>query len=87
MDAAAANRNRPAHVARSNHRLSLASRPAWASSWACFASFLPSSFALSHADVFRRAIALYRVAKRAEMGDGHVIIRTKEGTEQELISL
>lgn len=42
---------------------------------------------LSRADVFRRAIALYRVAKHAEMGNGHVIIRTKEGAEQELISL
>lgn len=42
---------------------------------------------LSRADVFRRAIALYRVAKRAEMGNGHVIIRTEEGAEQELISL
>jgi metal-responsive CopG/Arc/MetJ family transcriptional regulator len=42
---------------------------------------------LSRADVFRRAIALYQVAKRAELGKGHVIIRTKEGTEQELVSL
>ncbi len=41
---------------------------------------------LTRADVFRRAIALYREAKRAEMANGHVIIRSKEGTEQELVS-
>lgn len=42
---------------------------------------------LSRADVFRRAIALYRIAKKAELEKGHVIIRTQEGAERELVSL
>jgi metal-responsive CopG/Arc/MetJ family transcriptional regulator len=42
---------------------------------------------LSREDVFRRAIALYQVAKRAEMANGHIIIRSKDGTEHELISI
>ena len=41
---------------------------------------------LTRADVFRRAIALYKIAKKAEHQNGHVLIRTGE-TERELVSI
>ena len=40
---------------------------------------------LSKAEVFRRAIALYRVAKMANMNQEQVIIRSKD-KERELVS-
>ena len=42
---------------------------------------------LSRAEVFRRAIALYKLAKEAERQNGHVILRSSEGSERELVSL
>ena len=41
---------------------------------------------LSKAEVFRRAIALYRVAKTANMNQEQVIIRSKD-RERELVSI
>jgi metal-responsive CopG/Arc/MetJ family transcriptional regulator len=41
---------------------------------------------LTRADVFRRAIALYKIAKKAEHQNGHVFIRTGE-IERELVSI
>ncbi|MCP9832188.1 ribbon-helix-helix protein, CopG family [Synechococcus sp. HJ21-Hayes] len=41
---------------------------------------------LSKAEVFRRAIALYRVAKMANMNQEQVIIRSKD-KERELVSI
>lgn len=40
---------------------------------------------LSRADVFRRAIALYKLAKEAELDKGHVILRSPDGAERELV--
>jgi hypothetical protein len=37
--------------------------------------------------VFRRAIALYKLAKETERQDGHIILRTPEGRERELVSI
>ncbi len=41
---------------------------------------------LSKAEVFRRAIALYRIAKTASMNQEQVIIRSKD-KERELVSI
>lgn len=41
---------------------------------------------LSRAEVFRRAIALYRIAKTASMNQEQVIIRSKD-KERELVSI
>jgi antitoxin component of RelBE/YafQ-DinJ toxin-antitoxin module len=41
---------------------------------------------LSKSEVFRRAIALYRIAKTANMNKEHVIIRSKD-KERELVSI
>jgi metal-responsive CopG/Arc/MetJ family transcriptional regulator len=42
---------------------------------------------LSRAEVFRRAIALYKIAKQAQQDAGHVILRTQEGAERELVGI
>lgn len=48
---------------------------------------LVAEIGTSRADVFRRAIALYKLAKEAEMSEGHVILRSSEGAERELVSI
>lgn len=42
---------------------------------------------LSRAEVFRRAIALYKLAKETEQQNGHIILRSPEGRERELVSI
>jgi Ribbon-helix-helix protein, copG family. len=41
---------------------------------------------LSRAEVFRRAIALYKTVKQEEGQNGHVILRSKDGAERELVN-
>ena len=48
---------------------------------------IASENGLSRAEVFRRAIALYKLAKETERQSGHVILRSQEGSERELVSL
>ena len=41
---------------------------------------------LSRAEVFRRAIALYKTVKQEEVQQGHVILRSRDGAERELVN-
>ncbi|MBM5798837.1 MAG: ribbon-helix-helix protein, CopG family [Cyanobacteria bacterium K_Offshore_0m_m2_072] len=42
---------------------------------------------LTRAEVFRRAIALYKTVKQEEGEHGHVILRSKDGAERELVNI
>ena len=42
---------------------------------------------LTRAEVFRRAIALYKTVKQEEGAHGHVILRSKDGAERELVNI
>ena len=44
------------------------------------------SSSLSRAEVFRRAIALYKTVKQEEVQQGHVILRSRDGAERELVN-
>ena len=44
------------------------------------------SSGLSRAEVFRRAIALYKTVKQEEVQQGHVILRSRDGAERELVN-
>ena len=48
---------------------------------------IASDAGLSRAEVFRRAIALYKLAKEAELEKGSVILRSSEGAERQLVSI
>jgi metal-responsive CopG/Arc/MetJ family transcriptional regulator len=41
---------------------------------------------LTRAEVFRRAIALYKTVKQEEDQQGYVILRSKGGAERELVN-
>jgi metal-responsive CopG/Arc/MetJ family transcriptional regulator len=41
---------------------------------------------LTRAEVFRRAIALYKTVKQEEGQQGQLILRSKEGAERELVN-
>ena len=41
---------------------------------------------LTRAEVFRRAIALYKTVKQEEGQQVHVILRSKDGAERELVN-
>ena len=42
---------------------------------------------LTRAEVFRRAIALYKTVNQEEGDHGHVILRSKDGSERELVNI
>lgn len=42
---------------------------------------------MTRAEVFRRAMALYKRAKDVERSNGHVLLREKDGTTREIIAL
>ena len=44
------------------------------------------SSGLSRVEVFRRAIALYKTVKQEEVQQGHVILRSRDGAERELMN-
>ena len=44
------------------------------------------SSGLSRAEVFRRAIALYKIVKQEEVQQGYVILRSRDGAERELVN-
>jgi metal-responsive CopG/Arc/MetJ family transcriptional regulator len=45
------------------------------------------SAGLSRAEVFRRAIALYKTVKQEEEQQGHVILRSRDGAERVLVTI
>jgi metal-responsive CopG/Arc/MetJ family transcriptional regulator len=46
---------------------------------------IEDSTGMSRAEIFRRAIALYKRAKQTEKGKGNVILRNSDGTLREVI--
>jgi metal-responsive CopG/Arc/MetJ family transcriptional regulator len=42
---------------------------------------------LTRAEVFRRAVALYKRAKEVERSNGHVLLRDPDGTTREIVGL
>lgn len=42
---------------------------------------------MSRAEVFRRAVALYKRAKEVERNNGHVLLQDADGTVRELVDL
>ena len=41
----------------------------------------------TRAEIFRRAVALYKRAKEVENGNGHVLLREANGTIREIVGL
>jgi predicted DNA-binding protein len=48
---------------------------------------ISTSTGLTRAEIFRRAVALYKRAKEVERSDGHVLLKDADGTTRELIGL
>lgn len=42
---------------------------------------------LPRAEIFRRAVALYKRAKEVERNSGHVLLRTADGSMREIVGL
>ena len=42
---------------------------------------------MTRAEVFRRAVALYKRAKDVERNNGHVLLREQNGTTREIVGL
>jgi metal-responsive CopG/Arc/MetJ family transcriptional regulator len=47
---------------------------------------IEDSTGMSRAEIFRRAIALYKRAKQTEKGKGNVILRSSDGTLREVVN-
>ena len=48
-------------------------------------TYLEDNTGMSRAEIFRRAIALYKRAKQTEKDKGNVILRNSDGTLREVI--